>query len=282
MIDPLAIERAVEEASSELSRFLEERLGPRTPCAAITMGSGLGGFSSDIEAPLRVPCADLPRWPTPAVEGHAGEVLIGTLSGRPIIAFAGRVHRYEGWEGWEVTFYVRVLGALGVPILILSNASGVVREGWHPGELMLISDHLNLMGWNPLVGPVVGAETRFPDLTEAYDAELRETIEGAAADLGTTLRTGVYAGVLGPSFETPAEIRMFRLLGADAVGMSSVPEVIQARALGIRCAAISCFTNYAAGMTGQSVVTHEEVYSVAAGVEDDLGGIVKQAVSRLP
>jgi len=281
MRDTKTIEAAVEAAAGVLSRHCRKRLGPDAPGLAITMGSGLGGLTAHFESPLRVPCEDLPGWPTPAVEGHAGEVIIGTLSGKPTLGFAGRVHRYEGWKGWEVTFYVRVLHAIGVPVLILSNASGVIRQGWSPGELMVITDHLNLMGWNPLVGPVVGAETRFPDLTESYDAALRKIILSAAADLSIMLRQGVYAGVPGPSFETPAEIRMLRLLGADAVGMSSIPEVIQARALDIRCVAVSCFTNYAAGITGQPV-THEDVFSVAGKAGGDLARIVKQAVSRFP
>ena len=229
---PRAIGAEVEGAACVLRERIETRLGDDTPIAAITMGSGLGGLGAEIEDALRVPYEELPGWPRPTVVGHAGHALIGMLGGRPVLGLSGRVHLYEGGPPDRVAFYVRVAAVLGVRALFLSNAAGAIREGWRPGELMLISDHLNLTGTSPLIGPVVGAEHRFPDLTFAYDRELRAIVLGVATELGQTLHEGVYAAMHGPAFETPAEIRMLRRLGADAVGMSTVPEVV---VHGVRC-----------------------------------------------
>ena len=173
MTGPEEIRAEVESAATALRARIEARLGGETPGVAITMGSGLGGLGAEIEDPVRVPYEELPGWPRPTVIGHAGHALIGTLGGRPVLGLSGRVHLYEGGPPARVAFYVRVAAALGIPALFLSNAAGAIRAGWHPGELMLISDHLNLTGTSPLIGPVVGAENRFPDLTFAYDRELR-------------------------------------------------------------------------------------------------------------
>lgn len=271
----------VEEAAEALQARIEERLGGTTPCAAVTMGSGLGGLGAEIEDPVRVPYDDLPGWPQTTVIGHAGHALVGTLGGRPVLGLSGRVHLYEGATPARVVFYVRVMAALGVPVLFLSNAAGAIREGWHPGELMLISDHLNLTGTSPLIGPVVGEENRFPDLTFAYDRELRAVVRDTASSLGQTLHEGIYVALRGPAFETPAEIRMLRALGADAVGMSTVPEVIAARALGMRCVAVSCFTNYAAGVLDQPL-HHEGLLDTTKLAQADFQRLVAESIRRFP
>ncbi len=281
MTGPEEIRAEVESAATALRARIEARLGGETPRVAITMGSGLGGLGAEIEDPVRVPYEELPGWPRPTVIGHAGHALIGTLGGRPVLGLSGRVHLYEGGPPARVAFYVRVAGALGIPALFLSNAAGAIRAGWHPGELMLIFDHLNLTGTSPLIGPVVGAENRFPDLTFAYDRELRAVVREAAAELGQTLHEGVYAAMHGPAFETPAEIRMLRTLGADAVGMSTVPEVITARALGIRCVAVSCLTNYAAGVLDEPL-NHEEVLETTKLAQAGFQRLVAASISRFP
>ncbi|WP_419163211.1 purine-nucleoside phosphorylase [Candidatus Palauibacter sp.] len=281
MTGPDEIQAQVESAATALRTRIEARLGGTTPGVAITMGSGLGGLGAEIEDPVRVPYEELPGWPRPTVIGHAGHALIGTLGGRPVLGLSGRVHLYEGGPPARVAFYVRVAAALGIPALFLSNAAGAIRAGWHPGELMLISDHLNLTGTSPLIGSVVGTESRFPDLTFAHDRELRAIVRGSASELGQTLHEGVYAAMHGPAFETPAEIRMLRALGADAVGMSTVPEVITARALGIRCIAVSCLTNYAAGVLDEPL-NHEEVLETTKLAQADFQRLVALSVCRFP
>jgi len=271
--------RSVREATRALARHVEARLGDRRPVAGITLGSGLGGLADEFENSVRVPYAELPGWPRPTVEGHAGEVVIGTLDGAPALGLRGRVHLYEGGDPARTAFYVRVLAALDVPVLFLSNAAGAIRVGFEPGELMLITDHINLTGRSPLIGPSFGSEPRFPDMTTVYDRELGDTVRMAARELEIPLREGVYAAVHGPSYETPAEIRMLRTLGADAVGMSTVPEVIAARAAGIRCVAVSCLTNYAAGVVDRPLV-HEEVLETGARVERVFQRLVATSVSR--
>jgi len=272
--------RDVTRAAEALRGRVRERLGDDPPLAAITMGSGLGELGDEFESPVRIPYAELPGWPLPTVEGHAGEVVIGTLDGVPALGLRGRVHLYEGGDPGRTAFYVRVLAALGVPILFLSNAAGAIREGFHPGELMLIADHINLTARSPLIGPVFGTEPRFPDMSAAYDPELRDVVRGSARDLGIPLQEGVYVAVHGPSYETPAEIRMLRTLGADAVGMSTVPEVIAARAAGIRCVAVSCLTNYAAGAT-ERPLDHREVMETGRRVGADLRQLVSTFVVRI-
>lgn len=243
------------------------------------MGSGLGGLGEEFADPLVVSYDDLPGWPQPTVVGHAGHAVIGTLDGVPAIGLSGRVHLYEGGDPRRTIFYVRVLAALGIPILFLSNASGAIRDGLRPGELMLLTDHINLTGISPLTGPAFGDEPRFPDMSVAYDAGLRRIVVETAAALGVCLHEGVYAAMHGPSYETPAEIRMLRTLGADAVGMSTVPEVIAARAAGIRCVAVSCLTNFAAGVTDQPL-EHEQVIETTKIVQSDFQRLVAASVAR--
>ena len=277
--DALAIVGAVGGAAAALGGFLRDRFGTRTATAAVTMGSGLADLADAFEDPLVVPYDELPGFPRPTVEGHEGEAVLGTLRGVPAIGLRGRVHIYEGGDVRRTAFYARVLGALDVPILFLSNAAGAIREGMHPGELMLVTDHINLTGRSPLIGPVFPEEARFPDMTAPYDPELREIVTGVAGELGVLLHSGVYAAVHGPSYETPAEIRMLRTLGADAVGMSTVPEVIAARAQGIRCVAVSCLTNYASGVTDRPL-SHQEVIRTTKIAQADFQRLVATSIGR--
>jgi purine-nucleoside phosphorylase len=263
------------------AEVLRARLGDRRPLIAITMGSGLGGLADRIEDPTEIPYAELPGWPSPTVVGHAGKVVSGSLGGVPVLGLSGRVHLYEGEEPDRTTFYVRVLGELGIRILFLSNAAGAIHPGFGPGELMLISDHVNMMFQSPLSGPVREGEDRFPDMSDPYDSELRGVVRDTALALGIPLQEGVYAAMHGPSYETPAEIRMLARLGMDAVGMSTVPEVIAARARGIRCVAVSCLSNYAAGVTSEPL-DHDEVIQVTRQVQDDFERLVAESVARFP
>jgi purine-nucleoside phosphorylase len=251
--------------------------GPQ-PRFGLVLGSGLGGLADRIESAVRIPYADLPGFPEPAVEGHSGVLVVGELGGVPTVAMRGRAHLYEGYSVREATFPIRVLAALGIQALFLSNAAGAIAPGLAPGDLMAIRDHINLMGRNPLVGSVVPGDPRFPDLSAAWDPELRQVLLEAARATGVTLHEGVYAAVLGPSFETPAEIRMLERLGADAVGMSTVPELITARARGIRCFGISCLTNYAAGI-GSRPLDHQEVIETTERVGDRFQELVMVAVA---
>ena len=251
-----------------------------TPRIGLVLGSGLGDLADRFESAVRIPYGELPGFPEPAVEGHSGILVLGTLAGVPAVAMRGRAHLYEGYPVREATLPIRVLAALGIRALFLSNAAGAINPEFTPGELMAIRDHLNLMGRNPLVGKIVPGDPRFPDLTTAWDPELRQVLHEASQSTGVTLREGVYAAVLGPSFETPAEIRMLELLGADAVGMSTVPELITARALGVRCFGISCLTNYAAGI-GSRPLDHEEVIETTSRVAAQFQDLVMAAVAAV-
>ena len=229
------------------------------PRLAVVLGSGLGAFARELTDSVVVPYADIPHFPRSTVTGHAGRLIVGRFAKAPLAVMAGRVHAYEGYSAQEVAFPVRVLGSLGVKTLLVTNASGAVNTAFRPGELMVITDHLNLTGKNPLVGPE--GETlgpRFSDMSQAYPPELASICETAGHKIGLRLRKGVYAGLLGPSFETPAEIRMLRTLGADAVGMSTVLEVIAAAQMGIKVLGISCLTNMAAVILPQKL-SHQEV-----------------------
>lgn len=250
------------------------------PVCGITLGSGLGGLAERIAGAVRIPYADIPGFPGTTVAGHAGAVVVGTLADRPVVCFAGRFHLYEGHEAALAGFPVRVLHALGGRVYFASNAAGGIRRTFRPGDLMAIADHLNLMGRNPLVGAVEPGEERFPDMSVAYDAALRAQLHAAAQGVAVPLHDGVYAGLLGPTFETPAEIRMLERLGADAVGMSTVPEVIVARALGMRVAAVSCITNQAAGIAS-ALLHHGEVMETGARVAGAFEALVTRFVRDL-
>lgn len=260
---------------------IRRRLAGREPVLAVTLGSGLGPLARRIQEPLVIPYAEIPGFPPPSVEGHKGELVIGSLGGRLVIAQSGRFHMYEGHSADLAALPVRVFAALGVRTFVVTNAAGGIREGFGPGTLMLITDHLNLTGRSPLVGAVLPGETRFPDMTAPYDPALRSVALDTAARLGIELREGVYAGLLGPSYETPAEIRMLGGHGADAVGMSTVLEVIAARALGLRCLGFSTITNSAAGLGGAEL-SHGEVMEVAAQVGDRLGRLLEEVIAATP
>ena len=267
------------EAARKAAQAIGKRAGAREPAVAIILGSGLGGLAKAIDSAVRIRFADIPGFPEATVVGHEGAVIVGSLGGREVVALSGRFHIYEGHSAALAAFPVRVFHALGVRELFVSNAAGGISLDLAVGDLMTISDHLNLMGTNPLVGPVQEGETRFPDMTDAYDPGLRKVLRMTAAKLGIPLREGVYAGLLGPSYETPSEVKMLRLLGADAVGMSTVPEVIMARALGISVAGISCITNAAAGVTG-SALSHAEVLETTQRVSGAFESLVTEFVSR--
>jgi purine-nucleoside phosphorylase len=233
----------------------------------LVLGSGLGALADELNEAERVPYAEVPHMPTSSVAGHAGKLCVGQLGGVRVACLQGRVHAYEGHALSRVVFGVRLLAELGCPTVLLSNAAGGIAERLQAGSLMRIEDHLNLMGDSPLRGPS-SRGPRFPDMTQAYDGELGALCERAARDGSVALERGVYAGLLGPSYETPAEIRMLATLGADAVGMSTVPETIALRQMGVKVGAVSCITNLAAGRS-QQPLSHQEVEATAARVKGD-------------
>jgi purine-nucleoside phosphorylase len=251
------------------------------PDVAIVLGSGLGDFTNAIQDAKTFEYRDIPNWPASAVIGHAGRLVTGTLRGKRIAALSGRVHFYEGHALATVTFAVRALGLLGVRTLILTNAAGGINLDFKPGTLMIMDDHINLMGSNPLVGPHddrFGA--RFPDMTEVYSARLRRIADDTAAATGLAVAHGVYVALHGPSYETPAEIRYLRTIGADAVGMSTAPEAIVARQMGIEVLGISCITNPAAGVL-PTPLHHDEVMEVAHRVRGEFSSLLEGIVERL-
>lgn len=257
-----------------------ERLGGRQPTVAIVLGSGLGVLADRIAGPMRIPYGDLAGFHAPGVEGHKGELVIGTLGGKLVLAQSGRFHMYEGYTAEEAALPVRVFGGLGIRTVIVTNAAGGVRKTFKGGTLMLISDHLNLTAKSPLMGPVRKGDERFPDMTEAYDAGYRAVARDTAAKLGIPLEEGVYAGLLGPSYETPAEVRMLERLGADAVGMSTVMEVIAARAMRLRCLGFSLVTNPGAGLS-PTPLSHKEVMEMAGTAGQELARLVEAVVAAL-
>ncbi len=270
-------------AAEQAARYVKERAGAawRRPVAGIVLGSGLGGLADRIEDALRIPFSHVPGFPVVTVAGHAGQLLVGSLGGQPVVALAGRFHMYEGHEAALAAFPVRVLHALGAPVYLASNAAGGVRRTFSPGDLMVIADHMNLMFRNPLIGSAEPGDERFPDMSDPYDRELRTLLHAAGAAVQVPLQEGVYCGLLGPTYETPAEVRMLERLGVDAVGMSTVPEVIVARALGMRVAAVSCITNAAAGLS-PTPLDHHEVMDAGRSVAPRFEALVTEFVRRLP
>jgi purine-nucleoside phosphorylase len=271
----------------EAAAFLRPKLGSLDPRVGIVLGSGLGAVAEAVIDPVIVPYAEIPHFPCSTVEGHSGRLLAGSLGGAPAVIMQGRVHFYEGYSPLEVTFPMRVMGALGVRAVVLTNAAGGIATGYHLGQLVLLADHINMMGWNPLNGPNeprfgfrAGAGLRFFDMTEAYSKGLRELARMAAAEEGFALEEGVYLATPGPSFETPAEIRAFQALGATLVGMSTVPETIVARHMGIEVLGISCVTNLAAGLS-TTPLSHEEVFETGRKVEGRLAGLLKRLTPRI-
>ena len=280
---------------SEASAFLKHRLDPTAagggpgigPSIGIVLGSGLGAVADAIPNPILIPYAEIPHFPHSTVEGHSGRIVAGLLGGIPVVVMQGRVHFYEGYTPQQVTFPMRVLGALGLRAVILTNAAGGIAEGYRIGQLVALADHINLMGFNPLVGPneprfavKSGTGLRFFDMTEAYSKRLRGVAHEAAAAEGFELAEGVYLAVSGPSFETPAEIRAFRSMGATLVGMSTVPETIVARHMGIEVLGISCVTNLAAGL-GATQLSHQEVFEAGRKVEHRLARLFERLIPSI-
>jgi purine-nucleoside phosphorylase len=265
------------EAVETAAGFLRERLGA-IPKVAIVLGSGLGRLAGRLEGARRIPYAQIPGFPHTTVVGHEGELVAGTLGGTPLLVQSGRFHLYEGHTVDTVALPVRVMGALGIRSLVLTNAAGGIRRTFSRGALMMIADHVNFTFRNPLIGSLLPGEQRFPDMSAPYDPALRSLAREVARQRGIGLEEGVYLQLLGPSYETPAEVRMAERLGADAVGMSTAVEVIAARARGMRCLAFSTITNPAAGITGERL-SHAEVVEVAARVAGDLESLVEGVVS---
>ena len=271
MRDDLDSAVAVIHARSDLS-----------PSVGVVLGSGLGGFADALEEAVEIPYADIPGWPVATAVGHAGTLVLGAFGGVPVAVMRGRSHLYEGLPDAKVVFGIRVLGLLGVRTLVLTNAVGAINATFEPGQLVAISDHLNLQARSPLVGPNDDSlGPRFPDMSEAYDPELRAAARAAAERIGIDLAEGVYAAWLGPAFETPAEIRMLRALGADLVGMSTVPEVLAARHMGVRCLAISCVTNLATGISSEPI-DHQRVLEVGARASGMLVSLLREVIPTLP
>lgn len=252
-----------------------------TPKVGLILGSGLGVLADHIEQPVTIAYKDIPYFPQSTVEGHAGELLIGTVQGTAVVLMKGRFHMYEGYGPELTAFPVRVMKELGVSTLLVTNAAGGVNTSYSPGDLMLISDHINLTGKNPLIGPNDGElGPRFPDMSQAYSRRLRETARQVAGEKGVPLQEGVYAGLLGPSYETPAEIRMLHTLGADAVGMSTVSEVIVARHAGLEVLGISCISNMAAGILDQPL-SHAEVMETTDRVREKFLSLVLAIIPKM-
>jgi len=268
------------EKAGAAAEFVMARTELR-PQIAVVLGSGLGAFAEQVEQAVAIPFAEIPHFPHSTVPGHSGRLLVGTIAGVPVAVMQGRVHAYEGYSPEEVTFPVRVMGRMGVRTLVLTNAAGGINPALRQGQLVLIADHINLSGRNPVAGPNDERfGPRFFDMSEAYPARLRKLAHEAARAQDYRLDEGVYLSVPGPSFETPAEIRAFRALGADLVGMSTVQETIAARHMGIDVVGISCVTNMAAGIQA-TPLSHEEVMETGRAVEALLAGLLVEMVPRM-
>ena len=264
----------------EAAASLRPRVG-EAPDVAIVLGSGLGEFAEHVEEAVVVPYTEIPHWPRSAVIGHAGKLVAGIRGNRRVAVLSGRAHYYEGHPMEAVTFGVRVMARLGVKVLLLTNAAGGVNTAFGAGALMVIDDHINLLGANPLIGPNdERLGPRFPDMPEVYSRRLRAAADAAAAERGLSLAHGVYVAVAGPSYETPAEIRFFRAIGADAVGMSTVPEAIAARHMGLEVLGLSCITNMAAGVLPQPL-HHDEVMETARRVRHEFIGLLDGILARI-
>jgi purine-nucleoside phosphorylase len=265
------------------AQFVRAKIGRLEPHLGIVLGSGLGAAAESVMNPVIIPYEEIPNFPRSTVEGHSGRLVAGTLGGSPVVVMQGRVHFYEGHRAEAVTFPMRVMGALGIRAVILTNAAGGISDKYRIGQLVLIADHINMMGWNPLVGPNEarfafdrpGYGLRFFDMSEAYSKRLRELAMRAAELEGAKLDDGIYLAVSGPSFETPAEIRAYRALGATLVGMSTVPETIVARHMGIEVLGISCVTNLASGLSA-TPLSHAEVFEAGRQVERKLAELLER------
>ena len=268
------------ERAEHAARFIRSRLSEDVH-VALVLGSGLGAFADALEGAQAIPYAEIPGFARPTVEGHAGRLVVGKVEGVVVAAMQGRFHFYEGYTLEEVTFPIRALGLLGAGSLIPTNAAGGLNNSFEQGSLVVISDHLNLLGANPLLGKNDERfGPRFPDMSEVYDREYQDTAISEAHAMGVELRRGIYAALAGPSYETPAEIRMLRLLGADAVGMSTVPEAIVARHMGLRVLGVSCITNMAAGVLDKPI-SHEEVIETGERVRETFAELLRRVIPKL-
>ena len=266
--------KTLASANPETAAAFLKKISPLRPKLAIVLGSGFHHALTELRVDKKISYAKIPGFPKPTVSGHAGELYFGHLGKTPVLVLSGRAHFYEGREMERVTFAVRTLAAFGITDLLLTNAAGGINKKFRAGDFMVLTDHINLMGTNPLRGPAIKGLPRFVDLTEAYDKKLRELLLRAGKSCNLKLQRGVYLAVSGPSYETPAEIRAFAKLGADAVGMSTVPETIMARQCGLNVAAVSCVTNLAAGLGGKKL-SHAEVLETAERVEKSGAALLK-------
>ena len=268
------------ERAEHATRIIRSRISVE-PRIAVVLGSGLGGFADDFENPVAIPYEDIPGFVRSTAQGHAGRLVVGTVDSIPVLAMQGRVHYYEGYSLEEVTFPIRTFGLLGVKTLVLTNAAGGINVQLTQGALMVISDHLNLMGVNPLRGPNDERfGPRFPDMSAVYSPELQELVIDEARAINVEVRRGIYGALTGPSYETPAEIHLLRTLGADAVGMSTVPEAIVARQMGIEVLGISCITNMAAGISDEPI-NHEEVMATGDRVQATFTELLEKVIGAI-
>lgn len=273
MMDQQAINDAVE--------YIKQSLASK-PSIGLILGSGLGVLGDEINNKTTIQYKDIPHFPESTVDGHKGQLVIGTIEGKNVIAMQGRFHFYEGYSMEQVTFPVRVFKKLGIQSLIITNAAGGINKSFQPGDLMIITDHINNMGTNPLIGPNINDfGTRFPDMSQVYDLEYIEHAITCANDLDIKVKKGVYVGNTGPVYETPAEIKMLRTLGADAVGMSTVPEAIVAKHASLKVLGISCISNMAAGVLDQPL-SHKEVIETTETVKGDFLRLIKKLIHSLP
>lgn len=269
----------LQEKIKQAASFIREK-GVGEIEIGLILGSGLGELGDEVENAIQIPYETIPNFPTSTVEGHAGQLVYGTLGGKKVLAMQGRLHYYEGYSLEMVTFPVRVMKALGIHSVIVTNAAGGLNLDFTPGELMLITDQINFTGVNPLIGPNDNEMgVRFTDMSQAYDKEYQEIVRNVAKEMNLDLKEGVYMGFTGPTYETPAEIKMARVIGADAVGMSTVPEVIVARHSGLRVIGVSCITNLAAGM--QASLNHAEVVETTERVKESFKTLVKNILASI-
>ena len=271
---------SIYERAEHATRIIRARTTVE-PRIAVVLGSGLGGFADDFEEPVAIPYDEIPGFMRSTAQGHAGRLVIGKIDGTPVLAMQGRLHYYEGYSLEEVTFPVRTFGLLGIKTLVLTNASGGINVQLSEGALMVISDHLNLMGVNPLRGPNDERfGPRFPDMSAVYSPELQELVVEEAKAIGIEVRRGIYGALSGPSYETPSEIHLLRNLGADAVGMSTVPEAIVARHMGLEVLGISCITNMAAGISDEPI-NHEDVMATGDRVRETFTELLRRVIGAI-
>jgi purine-nucleoside phosphorylase len=272
----------VVELLDQSGEFIRTRLGGRSvPAIGVILGSGLGRLAEELEASTAIPYAEIPHFPVSTVPGHAGRLVVGSLAGTPIVALQGRFHLYEGYGPGEVVFPIRTLARLGVKAFVITNAAGGINKAFKAGDLMVIADHLNLTGQNPLAGPHDDRlGLRFPDMSEAYSQAFRQLAHEAAREVNLELREGVYCVLSGPSYETPAEVRMLHQCGADAVGMSTIPEVVACRQMGVKVLGISLISNLAAGIS-KVPLTHAEVIETGERVAADFVRLIRAVVPKI-